>query len=107
MTKVNDRLSGRGKSIADDEIARSVLLGKLDDMVAWGRKNSIWPFGRIDIYKLATFTREHVAAASRRMLEQSAAKSGEKTPDVQRPAYYFAGNDFFAVRKLMSASVGK
>jgi hypothetical protein len=63
--------------------------------------------GRIDIYKLATFTREHVAAASRRMLEKDAAKTGEKAPDVQKPAYYFAGNDFFAVRKLTSASVGK
>jgi WD40 repeat protein len=63
--------------------------------------------GRIDIYKLATFTREHVASASRRILEQSAAKSGGKVPDVQRPAYYFAGNDFFAVRKLTTASTGK
>ncbi len=63
--------------------------------------------GRIDIYKLATFTREHVAAASRRILDKNAAKSGDKGPDVQRPAYYFAGNDFFAVRKLNSAGVGK
>jgi WD40 repeat protein/uncharacterized caspase-like protein len=63
--------------------------------------------GRIDIYKLATFTRAHVAAASRRMLEQAAAKSGDKAPDVQQPAYYFAGNDFFALRKLTAASVGK
>jgi uncharacterized caspase-like protein len=63
--------------------------------------------GRIDIYKLATFTRDHVAAASRRMLEQEAAKSGQKGPDVQRPAYYFAGNDFFAIRKLASVEVGK
>ena len=28
----------------EDEIRRSVLLTSLDDMVAWGRKNSIWPF---------------------------------------------------------------
>jgi hypothetical protein len=63
--------------------------------------------GRIDIYKLATFTQQHVEAASRHMLEQSAAKSGDKAPDVQQPAYYFAGNDFFALRKLTSATVGK
>jgi NADH-quinone oxidoreductase subunit B len=44
MTSKNDRFPGAGKGIADDEIARSVLLGKLDNMVAWGRKNSIWPF---------------------------------------------------------------
>jgi WD40 repeat protein len=63
--------------------------------------------GRVDIYKLATFTREHVAAASRRMMDQNAAKTGDKTLDVQQPAYYFAGNDFFAIHKLMSATVGK
>jgi WD40 repeat protein len=63
--------------------------------------------GRIDIYKLATFTQQHVEAASRSMLEQSAAKTGDKELDVQQPAYYFAGNDFFALRKLTSASVGK
>ncbi len=63
--------------------------------------------GRIDIYKLATFTQQHVEVASRRMLEQNAAKSGDKQPDVQQPAYYFAGNDFFALRKLTSAAVGK
>ncbi|HEX3996161.1 MAG TPA: caspase family protein, partial [Acetobacteraceae bacterium] len=63
--------------------------------------------GRIDIYKLATFTQQHVQSASRRMLEQNAAKTGDKAPDVQQPAYYFAGNDFFAVRKLTAASVGK
>ena len=28
----------------DDAIAKSVVLTRLDDMVAWGRKNSIWPF---------------------------------------------------------------
>jgi NADH-quinone oxidoreductase subunit B len=28
----------------DESIQKSVLFAKLDDMVAWGRKNSIWPF---------------------------------------------------------------
>jgi NADH-quinone oxidoreductase subunit B len=28
----------------DEVIQRSVLFSRLDDMVAWGRKNSIWPF---------------------------------------------------------------
>ena len=63
--------------------------------------------GRIDIYKLATFTRDRVAAASRRILLEAGTRTGEKLPDVQKPAYYFAGNDFFAVRKLPSASLGK
>ena len=33
------------QSVADKEIQRSVLLTRLDDIVAWGRKNSLWPFG--------------------------------------------------------------
>jgi NADH-quinone oxidoreductase subunit B len=40
----NEKYSGSGTGISD-EIGRSVLLGRLDEMVAWGRKNSIWPFG--------------------------------------------------------------
>ena len=28
-----------------DAVGRSVLLTSLEDMLAWGRKNSIWPFG--------------------------------------------------------------
>jgi NADH-quinone oxidoreductase subunit B len=31
--------------ISDEAIYKSVLFGKLDEMVAWGRKNSMWPFG--------------------------------------------------------------
>jgi len=33
------------KNLSDDTIYKSVLFGKLDEMIAWGRKNSIWPFG--------------------------------------------------------------
>ena len=28
----------------DAEVRRSVILSRLEDLVAWGRKNSIWPF---------------------------------------------------------------
>src|SRR6266700_7975261 len=28
----------------DTEVRRSVILSRLEDLVAWGRKNSIWPF---------------------------------------------------------------
>src|ERR1700755_2144689 len=27
-----------------DAVRRNLVLGKLQDMVAWGRKNSLWPF---------------------------------------------------------------
>lgn len=33
-----------GDSI-EDAVKRSVLLARLEDVLAWGRKNSIWPFG--------------------------------------------------------------
>ena len=32
-------------NIFDEAITRTVLLGKLDDLISWGRKNSLWPFG--------------------------------------------------------------
>ncbi|HEY5470527.1 MAG TPA: NADH-quinone oxidoreductase subunit NuoB [Bacteroidales bacterium] len=35
----------RETGISDEAIYKSVLFGKLDEMIAWGRKNSIWPFG--------------------------------------------------------------
>jgi NADH-quinone oxidoreductase subunit B len=28
----------------DTEVRRSVVLSRLEDLVAWGRKNSVWPF---------------------------------------------------------------
>ncbi len=31
-------------SALDDHIRRNVMFARLEDMVAWGRKNSIWPF---------------------------------------------------------------
>jgi NADH-quinone oxidoreductase subunit B len=34
----------RGRDGFDDAVRRSVLFGRLQDMVAWGRRNSLWPF---------------------------------------------------------------
>jgi NADH-quinone oxidoreductase subunit B len=34
----------QGKAPGEDPINRSVILSRLKDLVAWGRKNSIWPF---------------------------------------------------------------
>ena len=28
----------------DEAVSRHLLLSKLEDLVAWGRKNSLWPF---------------------------------------------------------------
>ena len=45
MIKLNDRYPGQEMGINDEAIRRSVLMGKLDDMISWGRKNSTWQFG--------------------------------------------------------------
>lgn len=44
LNKPTDPQSMAGSQDIDEVIRKSVLLSRLDDMVAWGRKNSIWPF---------------------------------------------------------------
>lgn len=45
LQSVNEANSPQpGGSSVDDFIRRNVMMAKLEDMVAWGRKNSIWPF---------------------------------------------------------------
>ena len=44
MIKTGTSNAGLEKNWSEDDLYKSVLLGKLDDMVAWGRKNSVWPF---------------------------------------------------------------
>jgi NADH-quinone oxidoreductase subunit B len=45
LQSVNESTSPQpGGSSVDDFIRRNVMMAKLEDMVAWGRKNSIWPF---------------------------------------------------------------
>ncbi|MEZ5491824.1 MAG: NADH-quinone oxidoreductase subunit B family protein [Gammaproteobacteria bacterium] len=34
----------RGDNSFDEYIRQNVMMAKLEDLVAWGRKNSIWPF---------------------------------------------------------------
>ena len=45
MIKADGRYTGQKPDSTDEAIRSSVLLGKLDHMISWGRKNSIWPFG--------------------------------------------------------------
>ena len=35
---------GSSKGPLDTQVRRSVILSRLEDLIAWGRKNSIWPF---------------------------------------------------------------
>jgi NADH-quinone oxidoreductase subunit B len=45
IIKPDGKNAGLKKELVDDNLYKTVLFGKLDEMVAWGRKNSIWPFG--------------------------------------------------------------
>ena len=45
LQSVNDSASPQpGGNSVDDFIRQNVVMAKLEDMVAWGRKNSVWPF---------------------------------------------------------------
>ena len=45
LQPVNDAASPQpGGDSVDDFIRQNVVMAKLEDMVAWGRKNSVWPF---------------------------------------------------------------
>lgn len=45
ILRPGDRMKEKETGIIEATVSRSLLFAKLDDMVAWGRKNSIWPFG--------------------------------------------------------------
>src|SRR6516225_5071864 len=36
--------AGQNGEHTDEAIRRTLILSRLDDLVAWGRKNSVWPF---------------------------------------------------------------
>lgn len=45
LEKPNKRNNPLESKITDETLYKSVFFAKLDEMIAWGRKNSIWPFG--------------------------------------------------------------
>jgi NADH-quinone oxidoreductase subunit B len=45
LEKPNNKRTNPANEITDETLYKSVFFAKLDEMIAWGRKNSIWPFG--------------------------------------------------------------
>jgi NADH-quinone oxidoreductase subunit B len=45
IIRTGDKNTDKKNNLSDESIYRSVFTGKLDDVISWGRKNSIWPFG--------------------------------------------------------------
>jgi NADH-quinone oxidoreductase subunit B len=44
IIKTGTSNTGLEKDWSEDALYKSLLFGKLDDMISWGRKNSVWPF---------------------------------------------------------------
>lgn len=44
LTKAKDARPDPREGSYDEALERNVLMAQLDDLVAWGRKNSLWPF---------------------------------------------------------------
>ena len=43
-SKVNDPAAVSGNSSFEETVQQSIVLTNMESMVAWGRKNSVWPF---------------------------------------------------------------
>ncbi len=77
-----DGSGGDGSTASDGHgLFTSVLIQALQGRA--GRDED----GRVSVFKIATYTKQHVVEESLRRLDH-----------VQEPAYFFAGNDFFALR---------
>ncbi len=44
LTKPGQDAMPRSHDVTEESVRRVLLLSRLEDLIAWGRKNSIWPF---------------------------------------------------------------
>jgi NADH-quinone oxidoreductase subunit B len=44
VSRPGDSIADDGRGSAADAVRQSLVMAKVQDLVAWGRKNSIWPF---------------------------------------------------------------
>ena len=45
LSKANNSAAAtRGEESSDDAVRRSIIVARLQDLIAWGRKHSMWPF---------------------------------------------------------------
>lgn len=44
LTRPGQDAAPRSQDLTEESVRRVLLLSRLEDLIAWGRKNSIWPF---------------------------------------------------------------
>ena len=83
----------RGDNNFDEFVRRNVMMTTLEDMIAWGRKNSIWPFnfGLSCCYvEMATaFTSRHDIARFGAEVIRGTPRQAEAVEVRQRPRHHW------------------